>query len=1262
MSQRHDEYCPKHVNTASKLNWQSKNVEDFEEDFSPENSGSLDGLEENFPREDTQVMHTESNSVEPLMVEPEMETLPMLLDIRVNNMSNEEALVDTGNTCHITVNEKLVHKLNLPTTALKKPRRIQGVSQGMDEIITNLTWAAIDIGGYRVRKAFMYVIPKQHHSIILGLKWMRKHSVKVDFKDNIITFGERGIKVQPINKAERNDSLSMNGAVEMEKNGRSSVKVLAASTDDIEKTLSAKKPVNPREFLPEYLLPLTEAFEPKNAVTLPPHRPGIDHQIPLEVDDNGREKEVPWGPLYSMSRDELLVLRKTLTELLDKGWIRQSKSSCGAPVLFARKPGGGLRFCVDYRGLNAVTRKDRYPIPLIKETLEVVGRSKWLTKLDVSSAFHRIRIDKGEEWKTAMRTRYGTYEWLVTPFGLSGGPATFQRYINSVLRPYLDEFCTAYIDDILIFTNGSLEDHRNKVKLVLRKLMAAGLTIDVRKCAFEATSVTYLGYIIEVGKGLRMDPAKIKAILDWKPPATVKGVRGFLGFANYYRMFIPDYSKTAHPLTQLTKKGIRFEWTTECDSAFNKLKDLFVRDPILAAFNPDAPTKIEPDASKWAVGGVLLQCQNRDYVNQDDVAAEWRPVAYFSRKNAPAECNYDIHDKELLAIIRCIDEWDSELRSLAAPFKIVTDHKNLETFTRVRSKPLNERQIRWQEKLSRHRFRIQYRPGSQQVLADALSRRDQDIPQDSNDERIDSFGRVLIPPDLVVCPIEDTTNVESKKLFNNQELQELWQRASEKDEGYHQVVESVRRGDRKLPSTVKHVQMSECEIDSDDLLRFRDRIWVPESEPLRTKLIQEAHDSPLTGHPGRDETYRILARHWFWPNLSNDVKQFVRNCDICGNATVWRDKKQGLLKPLPIPDRIWTDITIDFITGLPLSNGCTTIQVITDRLSKTKSYESVQDGKLTAEESAWRFIDRHVRYHGFPRSIVSDRGVQWVNIFWKRVCELVGIQRCLSTAYHPETDGATERENQELERYIRCFISYSQENWTELLPVAELAANNRKSASIGMSPFFLTHGYEVDPIEAGEEIKINDNSTSPKTKAEAMVKKLREAQQIAEAAMASAQQAQENIANRYRTPAPKYKIGDKVRLNLRHIRTDRPCKKFDWIHGKYTVIGIVGSHSIRLNVPKGIHNVFHTWLIRPVPNDPLPSQSITDYQPPCIIGDSNEEEWGVEAILDVRIHNRGKRARKEALVKWTGYQTPTWEPMENVEDTAAMERYEKRSD
>ena len=371
-----------------------------------------------------------------------------------------------------------------------------------------------------------------------------------------------------------------------------------------------------------------------------------------------------------MSRAELLVLRKTLTELLEKNFIHVSKSSAAAPVLFARKPGGGLRFCVDYRALNAITKKDRYPLPLINETLERISRAKWFTKLDVIAAFHKIRIAPGHEWMTAFRTRFGLFEWLVMPFGLANAPSTFQRYINWTLRDFLDEFASAYLDDILIFTDGSLHRHREHVRRVLARLREAGLQIDIDKCEFETKSTKYLGFIIEAGKGIRMDPEKVKAIVDWQTPTSTRGVRSFLGFANFYRRFIRGFSDLIRPLVALTQQGTPFNWTNKHTQVFERLKQMFTTAPVLMQFDPDRETVVETDASNWATGGVLSQYDDNGLL---------RPCAYFSKKNSPAECNYEIHDKELLAIINALKEWEAELIGLKE-FLIITDHRNLRYF------------------------------------------------------------------------------------------------------------------------------------------------------------------------------------------------------------------------------------------------------------------------------------------------------------------------------------------------------------------------------------------------------------------------------------------------------------------------------------------------------------------------------------------------------------------------------------------------------
>lgn len=282
--------------------------------------------------------------------------------------------------------------------------------------------------------------------------------------------------------------------------------VAGASLEDIRIALETKPKVDPRIKLPPHLHKFLKAFDVDEANKLPPHR-DCDHHIEIKPGETP-----PHGPLYNMSEDELKVLRKFLKENLDKGFIRTSTSPAASPVLFAKKPGGGLRFCVDYRALNAITIKNRYPLPLIQETLSQLSTAKYYTKLDVISAFNRIRIAEGEEWMTAFNTRYGLFESLVMPFGLSNAPATFQARINEVLRPFLDIFCTAYIDDMLVYSN-SLSEHRKHVDAVLQALMEAGLQLDIKKCEFEVQEVTYLGMIVSTS-GVKMDPKKVECITN----------------------------------------------------------------------------------------------------------------------------------------------------------------------------------------------------------------------------------------------------------------------------------------------------------------------------------------------------------------------------------------------------------------------------------------------------------------------------------------------------------------------------------------------------------------------------------------------------------------------------------------------------------------------------------------------------------------------------------------------------------------------------
>jgi hypothetical protein len=1183
-----------------------------------------------------------------------MDEPPFLISTLVNKEAFAETLVDSGCLSYGVIDSRFARKHNLQRIKIT-PRDLVGVGEQVVGRIDEVVTVRADIDGCVDDRAFFYVAPKLvSYDLILGLAWMRRNQVLLSADRLSLTIGSQRIYIQNQNGRApfRANAIHVSAAAFIRNSKRKHkgqrVEVFSASMADIEKALAVRKETDPRTKLPEHFSEFLGAFDRLEAEKLPPLRgPGTDHAIELEKVD-GKEPTVPWGPLYNMSRDELVVLRKTLTGLLDKQFIRVSNSPAAAPVLFVRKPSGGLRFCVDYRALNRISRKDRYPLPLIHETLRTIGKAKWFTKLDVIAAFHKIRIAEGDEWKTAFRTRYGLYEWLVTPFGLANAPSTFQKYINWTLRDYLDEFCSAYVDDVLVYSGGTLAEHREHVRKVLRRLQEAGLQLDIDKCEFEVQSTKYLGFVIEAGVGVRMDPEKVKAILSWEAPRSVKGVQSFIGFANFYRKFIQGFSDVVRPMMSLVKKDAAFRWTAEADQAFKQLKGLFTKEPVLASFDADRTTIVETDSSGWCIGGTLMQ------YGDDGVL---RPCGYFSKKNSPAECNYEIYDKEMLAIVRCLDEWDAELRSVK-DFQIRTDHKSLEYFMTVRK--LTERQMRWSLALSRYNFTIQYVPGRTNERADALSRREQDLPVSLSDERLKHRHVQLLRPEMFAPP-KAVQRVQALPMAvaEQGDLQSLWRVAEESDAAYEVMTKAVREGKRVFPPELQvKVSISECELNDQEQLLFRGRRWVPESEPLRTGLIQETHDSMVAGHPGREVTAALMMRQFFWPGMLGDIRRFVRNCDSCRKKQAWRDRRHGFLKPLPIPERIWSEISMDFIVELPLSQGCTSLLVITDRLSKGVILEPCSS--LDAEAVAETFIRTFYRQHGLPRAIVSDRGTQFTGALWARVCQLLKIVRRLSTAFSPETDGSTERMNQNVEAFVRTYVDYAQENWAALMPLAELAVNNHDAASTGVSPFFLTHGYHVHPVELDDVGVPVRERVSPIQRGETIVRKLRDACEWAQASMAVAQQVQEDVTNRSRQQAPSFKVGDKVWLSLENVRTKRPSKKFDSKTAKYEVIEVISSHSYRLNTPPGIHNVFHSRLLRPVATDPLPSQRMTDSQPEPELVDG-AEEYGVERILGKRVVRRGRGYQRQVLVKWAGYADPTWEPESAFQDVAALEAYENLS-
>ncbi len=428
---------------------------------------------------------------------------------------------------------------------------------------------------------------------------------------------------------------------------------------------SIESPVDKQSVdIPDSYSPFSDVFCPKKATQLPPHRPW-DCAIDLLPGES-----VPKGRIYPLSLPEQKAMEEYIEEALKRGYIRPSTSPAASSFFFVAKKDGGLRPCIDYRALNNITVKFRYPLPLVPAALEHLRGATIFTKLDLRSAYNLIRIREGDEWKTAFVTPTGHYEYLVMPYGLVNAPSVFQDFMHEVLREYLHRFVLVYIDDILIYSR-SLAEHRHHIAEVLQRLRQFHLFLKAEKCSFHQSSVQFLGYHID-SSGIRMDEGKVEAIRTWPQPTTIKELQRFLGFSNFYRRFIQNYSTLTGPLTNLLRnKPKSLSWSTAANEAFERLKTSFTQAPILVHPDPERPFIVEVDASTTGVGAVLSQQQGNP--------SRLHPCAFFSRKLSPAERNYDIGNRELLAIKLALEEWRHWLEGAQHPFTVLTDHKNLQS-------------------------------------------------------------------------------------------------------------------------------------------------------------------------------------------------------------------------------------------------------------------------------------------------------------------------------------------------------------------------------------------------------------------------------------------------------------------------------------------------------------------------------------------------------------------------------------------------------
>jgi hypothetical protein len=1061
--------------------------------------------------------------------------------------------------------------------------------------------------GVHTEKIVFDVVPIGRHKVVLGLPWIQKHNPRIDWKKQVVTLDQCNCVNGIIDKMDIKDGFHNE---HMDKQELRSL--LFNSKDPLPKQTKEVCELAIHA-APEYVAfgygGFRELFEGKPSEVLPKHQPW-DHEIPLLPD-----AKLPFLPLRRMSEEQNQGLKEYVDKLLAKGFLRESSSSCRSIAFQVQKsddPKG--RTVIDYRRLNNATKKDSYPLPLAEDLRDRLRGVKWMTQLDLESAFHLIRMKEGEEWKTAFGTNFGFYEYLVMPMGLTNAPATCQRWVNNTLRPFLDHKCIAYLDDILIFGKGNLKQHQGDVREIMAAMQKAGMRLKESKCHFHVQEVKFLGFIVNT-EGIAMDPAKIQEVLDWGTPTNVKEVQSFLGFTNYCRRFIRDYASITRPLTAITKKLVEFVWGPQCQEAMNKLKIMFTSRPVLMAFDPKKQIRVETDASDFALGAVLSQ-ENKDGKHQ--------PVAYHSRKFKPEELNYDIHDKELLAIVDSFKEWSIYLLGSKEEIEVLTDHKNLIYFTTT--KELNRRQSRWSEEMAWYNYRIKYVKGSENARADALSRK----PEYASNKTHESYAIFKKEGDsLVHNRTQLATTIRIKKT---------------------DVFKKLQDAPDKNP-----------EMGKDDFLRnkwkcvsgvwiYNGKLYIPPS--LRKEMVEEHHGLPAHGHQGIAKTLSRLSREYWFPGMREMVKKIVSECDTCIRNKASHHAPYGHMKSPDTPAQPWKSIAMDFVVKLPLSKDPWTkieydsILVIMCRLTKY-AYLIPYLESSTAEDLAAVFTKYILANHGSPEEIISDRDKLFISKFWTTYTSRLGIKRKMSTAFHPQTDGQVERFNQTMESYLRCYVNYEQNNWVELLPLAQYAYNSSDIETFGVSPFYANYGYT--PTAYGTALP--DDARSDK--AQITVDTLKEVHEMMAEEIKWLSERSAHYYNKKHSMEPTLEEGDRVYLLRRNIKTKRPSDKLDHKKlGPYKILEKKGPVNYLLQLPKGtrMNPVFHVALLEPAPPG-APRAPDLDIEPINL-----QKEWEVEAILKKEV----RQGQIKYLIKWmkSPHSENSWEPRSNLRCPELLKEFE----
>ena len=734
--------------------------------------------------------------------------------------------------------------------------------------------------------------------------------------------------------------------------------------------------------------------------------------------------------------------RKLIQEMKDGGIIRPSSSPWSSPVILVKKKNGTTRFCIDYRRVNAVTRKDAYPLPRVDDTLDTLSGSAWFTTLDLVSGYWQIEVDPNDREKTAFATTEGHFEFNRMPFGLCNAPSTFQRLMDLVLAGLQWDSCLVYLDDVII-PGRSLSEHLQNLSAVLDRLRKAGLKLQPPKCVLCRKEVTFLGHIVSE-QGIATDPAKTEKVKSWPIPTSRLEVQQFLGLANYYRRFIRDFATIARPLHRLTERTTQFKWTNECQAAFDQLKSKLTTSPILAFPDFARPFILDTDASDTGIGAVLSQIS-------DD--GKEKVVAYASRTLSKTERRYCTTRRELLAVVAFVNHFRPYL--LGRTFTLRTDHSSL-TWLATFKNP--EGQVaRWIEKLQEYNFQIEHRPGRKHSNADSLSR----LPCKQCGRENHSSGDLPTKPTLTF-PISVVSSITlHDEQMKDPEVRFVLEAKTTQLKPTRQELQGHGPTVRKLVQLWDQLQVKDNVLWRifEDAAREKSHYQLVVPKGLRDSVLRELHEGTVGGHLGQEKTLEKLKERFYWPGHWTDVYNWCRTCGTCAMRKSPSPKSRAPLQPVRTGYPMQM-VATDILGPLPSTpNGNAYLLVATDHF--TKWVEAYPIHNQEAPTIANKLVQEMFFRFGIPEQLHSDQGRQFQSILLAEVCKLLEIHKSRTTPYHPQGDGLTERCNRTLLQMLATTIHDCEGNWENHVHAVCMAYNTSVQATTGYTPFYLMYGRQA---------------------------------------------------------------------------------------------------------------------------------------------------------------------------------------------------------